>query len=86
MTDIASIAPDAPSICPVIDLVELIFMLGACFPKTLLIAFNSAISPSGVDVPCVLIASTSLAFIFPSFKQFLITAFTPSPSGCGAVI
>ena len=42
---------------------------------------NAATSPSGVEVPCVLIKSTSVSLTFESFKQFLITAFTPFPSG-----
>ena len=50
----------APKECPVIDFVELI--IGASVPNTLLIAFNSAISPTGVLVPCVFIYDISLVF------------------------
>ena len=48
---IASIAPAAPSKCPVIDLVELMFNLKACSPKTLKMAYVSAMTPKGVEVP-----------------------------------
>ena len=48
---IASITPAAPNKCPVIDFVELIFKPYECSPNKALIAFVSAISPSGVDVP-----------------------------------
>ena len=48
---IDSIAPAAPNKWPVIDLVELILIFLACAPKTAEIAFNSATSPSGVEVP-----------------------------------
>ena len=40
----------------------------------------------GVDVPWVLIWSTSSGFKPAFSKQFFITAITPMPSGCGAVI
>ena len=83
---IASIAPAAPNKWPVIDLVELMFIFFAWSPNTSDIAFNSATSPKGVDVPCVLIWSTSSGFKPAFSKQFFITATTPIPSGCGAVI
>ena len=47
----ASIAPAAPSKCPVIDFVELMFNFLACSPNTSLIAFTSDMSPTGVEVP-----------------------------------
>jgi hypothetical protein len=46
---IDSIAPAAPKVCPVIDLVEL--MAGISSLKMLFIAVASARSPKGVDVP-----------------------------------
>ena len=52
---IDSIAPAAPKRCPVIDLVELIFILYACSLNTFSIANISLLSPRGVDVPCTLI-------------------------------
>ena len=58
--DMASTAPAAPNRWPVIDFVELIFMSYKCFPNTSLRALVSATSPRGVDVPCILIASTSV--------------------------
>ena len=47
----ASRPPAAPRRCPVIDLVDDTASLYAWSPKTALIAFVSAMSPSGVDVP-----------------------------------
>ena len=52
---IASIAPDAPSKCPVEDLVEDIKILSKFFSKSFFTALYSISSPSGVDVPCALI-------------------------------
>ena len=46
---------------PVIDFVALIAMSGVWSPKTVQIASASRLSPSGVDVPCGLIRSTSSA-------------------------
>ena len=48
---IASCTDAAPRGWPDKDLVELIF--GISFPKASLTAFNSVISPTGVEVPCV---------------------------------
>ena len=50
----ASMAPAAPSKCPVIDLVELIARLYAWSPYILFIAIVSYLSFSGVEVPCAL--------------------------------
>ena len=69
----ASIAPAAPNKCPVMDFVELIFIAYACSLNTFIIALDSAISPSGVEVPCIFIASTSLGSTLASRKQFSIT-------------
>jgi hypothetical protein len=49
-----STAPAAPSMWPVIDLVELTLMRFAASPKTALIALVSLRSLAGVDVPCAL--------------------------------
>ena len=45
----ASCTDAAPRGCPDRDFVELIF--GILSPKVFLTAFNSVISPTGVDVP-----------------------------------
>ncbi len=50
----ASSPPAAPSRWPVIDLVDdTISPFFACSPKTFEIAWHSATSPCGVEVPCV---------------------------------
>ena len=49
---IASIAPAAPSVWPVIDFVEETATSYACFPKTALIAVDSEPSFACVEVPC----------------------------------
>ena len=51
---IASTAPAAPKVWPIIDFVDETASSCACAPKTSLIAFVSARSPSGVEVPCAL--------------------------------
>jgi hypothetical protein len=51
---IASTAPAAPSRCPIADLVELTGMSAARSPRAALIAFVSAASFSGVEVPWAL--------------------------------
>ena len=52
---IASTAPLAPNICPVIDFVELTASLYACSPNAFFIALVSPLSLSFVLVPCALI-------------------------------
>src|SRR3712207_8509282 len=54
-----SMAPAAPSMCPVHDLVELTLRSAACEPKTALIALVSFRSLAGVEVPCALMYWTS---------------------------
>ena len=49
-----STAPAAPSRWPVTALVELTASFLACAPNTVLIAWVSHLSPSGVEVPCAL--------------------------------
>ena len=51
---IDSIPPAAPSVCPVIDLVELMASRYAWSPKSRLTAATSAASPNGVEVPWAL--------------------------------
>src|SRR5580704_3750041 len=53
-----SMAPAAPRVCPVIDLVELTAIRAACSPNTCLIACVSATSPCGVEVPWALMRQT----------------------------
>ena len=84
--EIASTAPAAPSKCPVMDFVELIFIEYKWSLKTCPKAFASALSPSGVDVPCMLTTSTSLYVRPESLMQLFITLIAPSPSGWGAVM
>ena len=52
---IASIAPAAPSRCPVHDLVDDIETFDAALPSNRSTAANSISSPIWVDVPCALI-------------------------------
>ncbi len=54
MVAIASTAPAAPNRWPIIDLVLLIGMRAACWPKTVLMACVSERSFSWVDVPWAL--------------------------------
>src|SRR5271154_2225297 len=54
MLKIASIAPAAPSRCPVDDLVDDIDPLEAALPSSRSTAPSSISSPSCVDVPCAL--------------------------------
>ena len=49
-----SMAPAPPSVCPVTLLVLDIASFDACAPKSDLTAMTSALSPSGVLVPCAL--------------------------------
>ena len=51
---IASIAPAAPNVWPIIDFVDDTARLYAWSPKAALIALVSAASPSGVPVPWAL--------------------------------
>ena len=53
--EMASVRPPAPMRWPVADLVELIGGALSRPPNTALTASVSALSPSGVDVPCALI-------------------------------
>jgi hypothetical protein len=54
-----SSAPAAPSRCPVIDLVALTAIPSAAAPKARRIALASATSPTGVEVACALMWTTS---------------------------
>ena len=62
--------------CPVIDLVE---EITGGFKKTFLIALVSAISPSGVEVPCAFIYETLRSSILD--KASFIDLSPPSPEG-----
>ena len=57
---IASIAPAAPSVWPSIDLFAVIASDPAWSPKIVLMAWSSALSPSGVEVAWALTCWTSL--------------------------
>jgi hypothetical protein len=48
--------------------------------------FDSAKSPNGVEVPCILTPSTSVGFnpVSKTVEHYIF--FAPKPSGCGAVI
>src|SRR5260370_15788068 len=55
MEKIASIAPAAPSRCPVDDLVDDIDTFEAALPSSRSTALSSISSPTWVEVPCALI-------------------------------
>ena len=83
----ASSPPAAPSRWPVIDLVEeTTSPLRACSPKTLLMAWHSATSPCGVEVPWVLTYPTSSPFTPANLRAILMARWPPSPSGAGEVM
>src|SRR3989441_7422030 len=82
----ASTAPAAPSMCPVIDLVDPKISLRACAPNTAFTAAVSAASPCGVDVPWALIYPTCSGRMPPSCIASRIASWAPEPSGAGAVM
>ena len=57
---IASMAPAAPSVWPIMLLLAVIATAGAWSPKIVRIAWSSALSPSGVDVAWALTWSIGL--------------------------
>ncbi len=67
-------------------LVLLIASRRACSPKTCLIAFVSAASPSSVLVPWALTYCTSSGLSFASLRAIRIAIAAPAPLGCGAVM
>ena len=54
IVEIDSMAPAAPSVCPIIDLLAVTGTDAARSPRTVLMAWSSVLSPSGVDVACAL--------------------------------
>lgn len=82
----ASTAPAAPSIWPVIDLVELTSAFSAALPSAVLMAMVSALSFIGVLVPCALMYTLSSG-VMPACSIASANArAAPSASGCGAVM
>src|SRR5207245_11107406 len=82
----ASTAPAAPSMWPVIDLVDPKTSLRACAPNTAFTAAVSAASPWGVDVPWALMYPTCSGRMSPSCIASRIASWAPEPSGAGAVM
>ena len=84
----ASKAPAAPIMWPVIDFVALIASdrAGARSPKTVQIASVSRLSPSGVDVPCGLIRSTSSAGTPRRSSAIFIARAEPMPPSIGWIM
>ena len=82
----ASNAPAAPIMWPVIDFVALIEMRGVWSPKTAQIASASRLSPSGVDVPCGLIRSTSSAGTPRRSSAIFIARAEPAPPSTGWIM
>src|SRR4051795_8288053 len=83
----ASKAPAAPIMWPVIDFVPLIASEwrapAARSPKTVQIASASRWSPSGVEVPCGLIRSTSSAGTPRRSSAIRIVRAEPAPASTG---
>ena len=65
----ASTAPAAPSRCPMADLFEVRATFDMPSPNRVRMAFISARSPAGVEVPCVLMKPTSSVVIPASSKR-----------------
>ena len=86
----ASKAPAAPIMWPVIDLVALIARerrsRAARAPKTVRIASASRLSPSGVDVPCGLMRSTSSAGTPRRSSAICIARGDPTPASIGWIM
>ena len=86
----ASNAPAAPIMCPVIDLVPLIAREWASRlardPKTVWMASASRLSPSGVDVPCGLMRSTSSAGTPRRSSAISIARAAPAPASIGWIM
>ena len=83
---IASIAPAAPSVWPIIDLLAVTATRGAWSPKIVRIAWSSALSPSGVEVAWAFTWSISVGSrpAFSSARRAARTA--PMPPGAGSVM
>ena len=83
---IASIAPAAPSVWPIIDLLAVIEIRPAPSPKIVRIAWSSALSPSGVEVAWALTWSMSSG-VRPALSSARRAARTaPIPPGAGSVM
>ena len=79
--------PAAPRRWPVIDFVdETTSPFLACSPNTRLMAWHSATSPCGVEVPWVFTYPTLSGATPASFRAMRIARWPPSPSGAGAVM
>jgi hypothetical protein len=71
--------------CPLIDLVEVTLICGVCAPKTLQIASDSRLSPSGVDVPWALMVSIWSGSIPARATAICIARADPAPLGAGMI-
>ena len=83
-TATASMAPQAPSPCPVIPLVEVTG--GEAAPNTLAMASDSAWSLSGVEVPWALMWPIWSGVTPASSMASVMQAAAPEPPGMGAVM
>jgi hypothetical protein len=83
----ASIAPAAPSRCPVAAFVALTTMSSSRSPNTARIDLYSAMSPTGVLVACALMCATSSGEI-PAFSSAsrIVRGTDPSGLGSGALM
>src|SRR3954465_5334085 len=81
-----STAPAAPSIWPVIDLVDETATSCAWSPSTALIATVSDASFNGVEVPCALMYVTSLGSSPAPRSAHPTPSVAPEPFGSGAVM
>src|SRR3972149_4170935 len=86
----ASKEPAAPIMCPVIDLVALMARdrraAAERSPKTVQIASDSRASPTGVEVPCGLIRSTSSAGTPRRSRAIFMARADPTPFSIGWVM
>src|SRR6476661_886247 len=82
----ASTAPEAPSRCPICDLVADTATSSTCLPRAALRAVYSGLSPTGVEVAWALTCTTSSAWIRPSNMAAFSARVAPRPSGSGAVM
>src|SRR5258705_11691908 len=80
----SSTAPAAPSMWPVAPLVELTASFFAWSPKTVLMAWVSAMSPCGVLVPCALMYWISVGARRAWRRAILMQRAAPSPNGAVA--
>src|SRR5439155_1393134 len=83
---IASIAPAAPRLCPIIDLLAVIDSSSAWSPKIVRIACSSALSPSGVDVAWALTWATSAGWRPALARARRAAPTAPIPPGAGSVM